>query len=350
MADIEGVRITLVSDTSPEFSTNTNSSFRVRLADPIQLKGADWEAALVSVSIPNLSSTPANFDLANNDWLVKFSHQVILPSSNYIESVTKVITCGDIFGVKGGVQSGTHLFSLISRRIQRIIQEDLQLSATTHGGSWRSYLDESVQLSVEGYRKSDGKVHSNSAVLTLGNGNNSMSAFYINKKFATVMGFLDGVRLKDNLHAEIIPMEDSNRRYLRNVSSTEINDHATGSVLYTTSADALRLSRYVRWHFTNLDEAYKQAVTTDSRSILVYSDLIQSSLIGNQKHQLLREIFLTQDEHDSRQLIEPHHYQWLPVRNNYVEIVEVELATLNGTLVKLPHGKSMVTVALRQRR
>lgn len=82
--------------------------------------------------------------------------------------------------------------------------------------------------------------------------------------------------------------------------------------------------------------------------MLVYTDLVQTSYMGHQKHELLREIFLKHDNHDTRQLSEPVHYQWLPVRSQMVEVVSVELGDLDGKLIQLPKGKTLVTVALRQ--
>ena len=48
------MRMTLISDTTQEFPDNTNVDFKVRLAEPIHLKGEErWQAALVSMSTQN---------------------------------------------------------------------------------------------------------------------------------------------------------------------------------------------------------------------------------------------------------------------------------------------------------
>lgn len=36
------------------------------------------------------------------------------------------------------------------------------------------------------------------------------------------------------------------------------------------------------------------------------------------------------------------------IRSNLVEVISVELADLDGNLIKLPKGKTLVTMALRQ--
>ena len=62
---------------------------------------------------------------------------------------------------------------------------------------------------------------------------------------------------------------------------------------------------------------------------------------------LLRQVSV-QDSNASRIQMEPLHYQWTPMRNKDPVIVEVELGYVNGDLLKLPHGKTLVAVGLKK--
>ena len=46
--------------------------------------------------------------------------------------------------------------------------------------------------------------------------------------------------------------------------------------------------------------------------------------------------------------VEPLHHQWIKVRGNQLEIVEVEIVDTSGPLTILPPGKTIVTIGLKQ--
>ena len=113
-------------------------------------------------------------------------------------------------------------------------------------------------------------------------------------------------------------------------------------------------SRYVNWWFTGLNRAADTTSATSAddkasstRLAMVYWDIVQSSLVGNQKHQLLRELTL-KDSGGTRGSVEPLHYQWLGVRNNVIEVVHVQLADEDGKFLAIPKGKTMLTVTLKR--
>ena len=51
---------------------------------------------------------------------------------------------------------------------------------------------------------------------------------------------------------------------------------------------------------------------------------------------------------DRRSTVEPLHHQWLKIRGNQLDIIEVEIATPNGLLAMLPPGKTIVIIGLKQ--
>ncbi len=112
-----------------------------------------------------------------------------------------------------------------------------------------------------------------------------------------------------------------------------------------TGEDMVYFSRHLNWWFNELNRAADTTSTSSAddkasstRLALVYCDLVQSSLVGNQKHQLLRELTL-KDSGGSRRSVEPLHYQWLPVRNNVIYVVHVQLSDADGKFLSMPKGQ-----------
>ena len=74
----------------------------------------------------------------------------------------------------------------------------------------------------------------------------------------------------------------------------------------------------------------------------VYSDLVDSNIVGGQQHALVREV-------EYRRLgqgvayFEPLHIQWLPCRREYMEIAES-----HGGLVKFGSGRTLITFVFKR--
>ena len=47
-------------------------------------------------------------------------------------------------------------------------------------------------------------------------------------------------------------------------------------------------------------------------------------------------------------MVKPLHLQWIKVRGNQLDIVEVEIATPGGPLAILPPRKTILTIGLKQ--
>ena len=46
------------------------------------------------------------------------------------------------------------------------------------------------------------------------------------------------------------------------------------------------------WKFLNLRMAFADIVGTSSRTLMVYSGMVRSNLVGDTKHPLVREVYL----------------------------------------------------------
>ena len=109
----------------------------------------------------------------------------------------------------------------------------------------------------------------------------------------------------------------------------------------------LHLSRMVEWQFNNLNASFEKVVGTRKRTVMVYSDLVESSVVGSDKFPLLREVQLLRTG-EGESTAEPLHHQWIKVRGQLMDILEVEIASTSGPLAVLPPGKTLVTIGLKQ--
>ena len=109
----------------------------------------------------------------------------------------------------------------------------------------------------------------------------------------------------------------------------------------------LYLTRYVDWHFQNLNALFNTHVGTVKQTVMVYCYAVESTIGGAPKHSLLRKVELER-KGEGRAVIEPLHCEWIRVRNQHIENIEVSLATPHGNLLVLPPGKTLITLGFRQ--
>ena len=109
----------------------------------------------------------------------------------------------------------------------------------------------------------------------------------------------------------------------------------------------LQLSLIVEWQLNNLDASFEKIVGTRKRTVMVYSDLVESTVVGSGKYPLLREVQLLRTG-EGESTAEPLHHQWIKVRGQQLDILEVEIASTSGPLAILPPGKTLVTIGLKK--
>ena len=108
----------------------------------------------------------------------------------------------------------------------------------------------------------------------------------------------------------------------------------------------LVLSVTCNWHFVNLNEKFRPSAEFPStRPLHVYCDVGTSSMVGNRITDLLREI---KYHPQNTTHFEPRHIQYVPVRNEVVEIVETQMAETNGDLVQFGEGHTLLTLHFKR--
>ena len=137
-----------------------------------------------------------------------------------------------------------------------------------------------------------------------------------------------------------------NGEHYAGVQPTDLTNEVM-DIMYVVKNKRLYLSRMVEWQFNNLDFSFENMVGTSKRTVMVYSDVVESTVVGSGKFPLLREVQLLRTG-EGESTAEPLHHQWIKVRGNQLDIIEVEIADTSAPLTILPPGKTIVTIGLKQ--
>ena len=95
----------------------------------------------------------------------------------------------------------------------------------------------------------------------------------------------------------------------------------------------VHLSGTCCWRFTNIKRAFEDVVDGVSRSLFVYTDAGGSTVVGDRVTDLLREVKFSSEGRGS-QYFEPVHIQYIPVRKQVLDIIEVNVAETTGELAR----------------
>ena len=348
MADMNGMRLTLISDPTNEFPDNTNVAFKVRLSQPLILPGDGWETALVSLSTSNIHVGEESFDMAPDDNLCMVRFQTVNTRTNNATEESVRIRASQVLNNDLHLNTGLQMWQRIAFLVTRFENDRVQRSMEqAPHDTYRCYEDMSVTLDVQ---------EQENRVRLVGHSTRSRNTqFSLHVNFAKKCGFLTedpmiGYRLGPNAFVRPILSDDNGRSYRESHATELVRPGFDGGYDdWGVVGDYMTFTQFKDWYFTGIDETFTSVTTAPARSLLVYSDLVQSSYMGNQKHPLLREIFLPQEIHE-RQLTEPLHYQWMPLRNNSVEVVQIEIGRLDGELARLPRGKTLASVCIRRQK
>ncbi len=351
------IRLTLISDPTQEYPDNKNSDFKVRLAEPVHLKSEErWQATLVSLSTQNLPNTPLDrLGLRGTDTLFVYGLRTVndkysSSDANHFTDIQEArVTVKEVFGKTINSVTGIEFWSHISYYCDHYQAWEIFQVAKREKHLVKSYEDEMVITSV------DPQLDHFHVAAT--NSDNSPATFGVNLTVAKYFGLVNesragGYVLGQNARYGGYPAFQHGRRQRRVRWPIETDMAATSDAIVvkklSNGEDMVFFSRYLDWAFSNLSRSFQDVTRLHKTQLaLVYCDLVESSLVGNQKHALLREIML-KDSGGHRQSTEPLHYQWLGVRNNVVEVVHVQVADADGRLLSLPSGKTMVTVILKR--
>ena len=319
MSELSGIRLTLISDPTVEFPNNTNTDFKVRLAEPLQFaRQQEWETALVSMSTPNRHFGMESFGLAADDPVARVAFFYgTSGSSTLMEIPTSSVfreplpTTGSEFWqrVVNAVNNGLETVMQQTRRRFSGTSVPIQVYQALGGFKLKMQLNPLSEGWVEGELEG----------MHLKSGEGGRTSFGLNAKLCKAFGFASpdnrGRYLPgSNAAYQSDLQQDSQSRSFQVAKASEFDDYVithqvdndqsdtnTNLVSLFATDDMVYFSHYYNWTFGALDSSFEKITAVKSRSLLVYSNLVESSLIGGQKAPLLREVFLKHEKRDARQ-------------------------------------------------
>ena len=380
-------RLTLISDPTDEFPKNTNNSFKVRLPEPLNLPGEGWHASLMSLTVPDQGQSNAVIAADPHTKVIRYKHPITTrkwtdtgyPSTSGYLSITtrlavKMIELEEIMNSTQIVATGSEFWKRVMQTLHNKIMTHAmtdQWSASVaeadrkpivfvnkHGMPQLSWKEES--LLIKAIPKKD----------LLNNQQINMVEFYINVDIALKFGLLSrktgktgyatsdfviGPNLQYSLPTKTYdentgPVGSRYRTYYNWEGDVYEGVNFTSRAFTIVEADNvkwMRLHQAFEWQLNNLDASFEKMVGTRKRTVMIYSDLVESTIVGSGKYPLLREVQLLRTG-DGESTAEPLHHQWIKLRGQQLDIVEVEIASTSGPLAILPPGKTIVTIGLKQ--
>ena len=376
-------RLTLISDPTDEFPKNTNNSFKVRLPERLNLPGEGWHTSLMSLTVPDKGQSNAVIATDPHTKVVKISvmfltRKWVLGEYKRVEFKTKDygVELEEIMSAKQSVTTGSEFWKRLMQEVHNKVMQALinrQSAALSADSGEFPIVSVKKNWMPSMTWKGDALVLHAVPKEDLMNANKSKvtSAFTMDLEIAKRFGFVEqpvgvdiGYVIGPNLQFTCPTVTYTNQTKPDSTipsARAEFNwngEHYTGvqpsdltddemDQMFEVNGKRLHLSRMVDWQFNNLDASFEKIVGTSKRTVMVYSDVVESTVVGSGKYPLLREVQLLRTG-EGESTAEPLHHQWIKVRGNQLDIVEVEIADTSGPLTILPPGKTIVTIGLKQ--
>ena len=373
-------RLTLISDPTDEFPNNANNSFKVRLPERLSLPGEGWHASLMSLTVPDQGQSNAVIAADPHTEVVKFSityltRMYMSGSYRRVSFKTKEYTVEleDIMSVKQSVTTGNEFWKRVMQEVHNKTMRALmheQDTALAYNADERPLVsvkknwmpmmtwkgDALVLHTVPkgDVLKSDKTTTTTTLSLDLG----VAERFGFIEQSKGVVGRVLGPNLQFTCPTvtytdQTLPSGSSFRSQYNWSGEHYVGTQPTDLTrdvmdqMFDVKNKRLHLSRMVEWQFNILDASFEKMVGTSKRTVMVYSDIVESTVVGSGKFPLLREVQLLRTG-EGESTAEPLHHQWIKVRGQQMDILEVEIASTSGPLTILPPGKTLVTIGLKK--
>ena len=376
-------RLTLISDPTDEFPNNANNSFKVRLPERLSLPGEGWHASLLSLTVPDQGQSNAVIATDPHTKVVKISvtyltRKWVTGMYRFVGYKTKDygVELEDIMSSKQSVTTGSEFWKRVMQEVHNKVMQALlnqQESALTFNADQRPIVSVKKNWMPMMSWKGDALVlHSIPKGDALkSDKTKTTTTFSMNLEIAKRFGFIEkptgvdaGYVIGPNLQFTFPTVTYTNQTQPDSTDAAARADYnwngdhfvavqpadLTSDIMdqmFEVTGNRLHLSRMVEWQFNNLDASFEKIVGTSKRTVMVYSDLVESTVVGSGKYPLLREVQLLRTG-EGESTAEPLHHQWIKVRGQQMDILEVEIASTSGPLAVLPPGKTLVTIGLKK--
>ena len=373
-------RLTLISDPTDEFPKNANNSFKVRLPERLSLPGEGWHASLMSLTVPDQGQSNAVIAADPHTKVVKFKypqliHKYQLGSYRRVETptVTGEIELEDVMNTNQIVATGSQFWKRVMQEVHNDIMDRLmkkQFEMLVHNRDERPLISvKKIAMPQMSWKEESLVIQAVPKKDLLNQNHITMVESYINLDIALKFGLLlkksgsgtgtNAYRLgpkmtytcrSETYDSSTMPSGSQFRQYYNWEGEQYMGVNYFSNPFAITTVENvtwLKLHMAFERQLNNLDASFEKIVGTRKRTVMVYSYLVESTVVGSGKYPLLREVQLLRTG-DGESTAEPLHHQWIKVRGQQLEILEVEIASTSGPLAILPPGKTLVTIGLKQ--
>ena len=342
--------VTLPSHSSlKEFPSNQSNAFKVRLPEPLRLMGDNWQVGLSSLSLPdtdvNLSklANPDEYIFGESCYIIDYGSTRWFKTANLrMDELTKEswpISDGVSF-MKGILNWATKWFNERN---------------WTFYGYW--YLENSKNTCLKWTWQGEDLFLDNNNVArwkwSSVQVQNWLPSLGLNLKMCLKMGWFEkngdsGYNLGPNLKMSFpngkIPAKNE-ADYLSGTDPLYFTSHTDPN-----GTTWMLLSMRCNWTFINLNHAFRSVVGDPTRTLHIYSDVGSSTMVGDKIVDLLREVKYDRTTR-GQVYFEPRHIQYIPVRREVMDIIEVQVAETIGAsddLAQFGPGHTLLTLHFKQ--
>ena len=309
-------RLTLVSDPTNEFPNNANNSFKVRLPERLSLPDEGWHASLMSLTVPDQGQSNAVIATDPHTKVIQFrvtylTRKYVLGEYRLVSFKTKeyYVELEEIMSTKHPVTSGSLFWQRAMQEVHNTTMEKLMYEqdyAKTFDADERPLVSVKKNwMPMMTWKDNALILHAvPKGELLNGNKTKATSAFSLDLGVAEKFGFIEqpqgvvGHVLGPNLQftcptvtydGQTPPKDPSNRTDYywegAHYAGTQPSDLTRDAMdqTFVVKNKRLHLSRMVEWQFNNLNASFEKLVGTSKRTVMVYTDLVESTVVGSGK-------------------------------------------------------------------
>lgn len=327
--------ITLPSFPRPSFEGNTPGHFKVRLPNRLSLEGSGWKVGLASITLPNVCFLHElqRQGITNTDWLMSIINKTGKPGQNY-KLKRAVVSLGDIKNHKHSLLNGVDFFTLMCNILEERRFQELEPGYKVEE---EEFLPLKIKPMGDDFEMYVGK-----------DGNESAShlEFKVDNRLARIMRWIghdkEGVPTK-YLDHHLIP----HYRDYKRAETTELTGNALFKLL--PSENAFQLSRKAQWRFVQVNRIFDHVTKRHKRTLYIYCNVGESTIVGDQMVSLLREIeynpHQTQNDHFH---FEPNVIQYHNVMSTDMDVIEVQISEIDNSLLQFADGVTTLVLHFKK--
>ncbi|KAJ7360123.1 hypothetical protein OS493_018108 [Desmophyllum pertusum] len=353
--------VTLPSDASSDtFPDSKASNYKVRLPNQLFLREDDWEVALSSISFPDSQAyiEPGAFGNFPMSMSVELKPREP-PERNELEN-------RDTFWVKASKIEEAHVpvktgISFMKKMIQYLLSDFY--NSLDEGQTWGD-VDEHEGIPTFKWIKRGEDID-------LEIDNSRTHTFSQHKLTYLPLDLVRWIQPKDggggedegywvqgdslqirHVHLPTLPTPTAHphRVYNRNRDGAGwwqvVKDvKLVRSRLKNT---VLRLHSFCDWVISDINDNFAKMFGSPTRTLFVYTDVAQGQIVGSGMTDFIREVEYA-SKFGGRVQFEPLHLQFIPLRRNVIDVIEVEISETSGKIANFAGGTVILTLKFERR-